>query len=60
MYALAVNFGNVWGTDLYENHGGFFACVLATTLVYALILPAILLVPKRLIAAPDGQFVAEN
>jgi hypothetical protein len=54
MYALAMNFGNLWGTDLYEHHGGFAACVLATTLVYALIIPVLLVVPRRLIDAPDG------
>jgi Na+/melibiose symporter-like transporter len=59
MYALAGNFGNLLGTDLYDHHGGFLACVIATTLVYALILPTILLVPRRLIDTPDGKFVAE-
>ena len=54
--SLAGNFGNLLGTDLYDHHGGFPACVLATTIVYALILPALLLVPRRLIATPDGQF----
>jgi MFS family permease len=53
MYALSTNFGNVWGTDLYEHHGGFVSCMIATTIVYALILPLILLVPKRLIASAD-------
>jgi Na+/melibiose symporter-like transporter len=53
MYALAVNFGNLWGTNLYEFHGGFVACVTATTIVYALILPLILAVPRRLIASAD-------
>jgi Na+/melibiose symporter-like transporter len=55
MYALATNFGNLWGTDLYERHGGFMTCMVATTIVYALILPLILLVPKRLIASADGR-----
>jgi hypothetical protein len=54
MYALAQNFGNLLGTDLYEHHGGFLACVIATTLVYALMLPMLLFVPKALIAHPDG------
>jgi len=54
MYALAVNFGNLWGTDLYDHHGGFVACVAATTIVYAAILPVILTVPKKLIATADG------
>jgi Na+/melibiose symporter-like transporter len=59
MYSLAVNFGNVWGTDLYDRHGGFVACVIATTIVYALILPLILLVPKKLIATADASVAAE-
>jgi len=58
-YALAGNFGNLWGTDLYEHHGGFVACVAATTIVYALILPVLLLIPERLIASADGQAVEQ-
>ena len=54
MFALSSNFGNLLGTDLYEFHGGFVVCVVATTVVYAMILPAIALVPKKLIAYPDG------
>jgi hypothetical protein len=54
MYALAQNFSNLLGTNLYEHHGGFVACVLATTFVYALVLPMLLFVPKSLIANPDG------
>jgi Na+/melibiose symporter-like transporter len=57
LYALAGNLGNWWGTDLYDHHGGFFACVVATTIVYALILPTLLLVPDRLIATADGENV---
>jgi MFS family permease len=60
MYAVAVNFGNLWGTNLYDYHGGFVACVIATTLVYALILPTILLVPKKLIATADGETSGET
>ena len=60
MYALAQNFGNLFGTELYEHHGGFVTCVLATTFVYALMLPAILFVPKRLIALPDGQHPGDD
>jgi hypothetical protein len=58
MYALAQNFGNLLGTELYE-HGGIAASVFATTFVYALMLPAILFVPKALIALPDGQHLAD-
>jgi Na+/melibiose symporter-like transporter len=48
-------FGDVLGTNLYDHYGGFSVCVIAITLVYALILPTLLLVPKHLIAAADGQ-----
>ena len=48
-------FGDVLGTNLYDYLGGFVACVIAITVVYALILPALLLVPERLIATADGQ-----
>jgi len=59
MYALAVNVGNFWGTNLYEYHGGFVACVVATTLVYALIILVILLVPKALISGADAEVVRD-
>ena len=52
---IAVRFGDVLGTDLYDYYGGFTACVIAITVVYALILPILLLVPKNLIATADGQ-----
>jgi Na+/melibiose symporter-like transporter len=52
---VAVRFGDVLGTYLYDYYGGFTACVIAITAVYALILPIILLVPRRLIATADGQ-----
>jgi Na+/melibiose symporter-like transporter len=57
---IAVRFGDVLGTYLYDYHGGFTACVIAITVVYALILPTILLVPKRLIATADGQPTADG
>jgi predicted MFS family arabinose efflux permease len=52
---IAVRFGDVLGTYLYDYYGGFSACVIAITIVYALILPTLLLVPKYLIATPDGE-----
>jgi len=55
LYFIASRFGDVLGTNLYDYYGGFSACVLAITVVYALILPTLLLVPKRLIATADGQ-----
>ena len=55
LYWIASRFGDVLGTSLYDHYGGFAACVVAITVVYALILPTLLLVPKRLIASADGE-----
>ena len=55
LYFIASRFGDVLGTNLYDYYGGFSACVIAITVVYVLILPTLLLVPKRLIATADGQ-----
>jgi Na+/melibiose symporter-like transporter len=59
VYWIAARFGDLWGTDLYDHHGGFVVCVWVTTAVYALILPALWLVPRRLAATADGE-VAET
>ena len=50
---IASRFGDVLGTRLYDHYGSFTACVIAITIVYALILPILLFVPKRLIASAD-------
>jgi hypothetical protein len=55
LYFAVVRFGDVLGTNLYDRYGGFTVCVIAITIVYALILPVLLLVPGRLIATADGQ-----
>jgi hypothetical protein len=55
LYFVVVRFGDVLGTHLYDRYGGFAVCVIAITIVYALILPALLLVPGPLIATADGQ-----
>ena len=55
LYFIASRFGDVLGTLLYDYYGGFGVCVIAITVVYALILPTLLLVPKHLIATADGQ-----
>ena len=52
---VVIRAGDVLGTDIYDYYGGFAACVIAVTLVYALILPALLWVPKSLIATADGE-----
>ncbi len=53
--AIDARFGDVFGTALYERFGGFGACVTAITIVYLLILPVLLLIPKRLVSTADGE-----
>jgi MFS transporter len=55
LYFVVTRFGDVLGTDLYDRYGGFAVCVIAITIVYALILPTLLLVPSHLTATADGQ-----
>jgi Na+/melibiose symporter-like transporter len=55
LYYVGGRFGDVLGTWMYDRYGGFVTCVVAVTIVYALILPAILLVPRDLMARPDGS-----
>jgi MFS family permease len=55
LYFVVSRFGDVLGTNLYDHYGGFTVCVVAITIVYALILPTLLLVPRKLIATTDGQ-----
>jgi len=49
-YYLSVRLGDLFGTWIYDMQGGFIS-----TIVYALILPVILLVPKQLTAKKDGE-----
>jgi hypothetical protein len=58
-FFVAGRFGDLWGTDLYEHAGGFATAVLATTLVYTLILPILFLAPRRLTATSDGEMIQE-
>jgi hypothetical protein len=55
LYYVVSRFGDLLGTHLYDHFGSFDVCVIAITAVYALMLPAILLVPKGLIATADGE-----
>jgi MFS family permease len=57
VYQLSYRGGDLLGSWIYgrsPSHG-FLYCVLATTAVYALILPLLLLVPTDLIATADGE-----
>ena len=55
IYFVAVRFGDLLGAEIYDHWGGFFVAVWVTIGIYALILPVILLVPKRLLATRDGE-----
>lgn len=58
LYWIAIRFGDVLGTRLYEASGTFASCVVAITVVYACIVPVLLTVPRRLIATRDGEALA--
>ncbi|BDB28861.1 MFS transporter (plasmid) [Cupriavidus sp. P-10] len=55
--ALSARAGDLLGSWIYNSGAahGFTLCVIATTVVYALILPLIPLTPKALIATKDGE-----
>jgi hypothetical protein len=55
MYWIAVRGGDLWGTDLYDHHGGFNTALWATIAVYAAILPVLLFVPRRITAGRDAR-----
>lgn len=55
LISIVSGLGNVLGTNLYDHFGSFTVCVIAITVVYTLIPPVLLLVPRRLIDTADGQ-----
>ena len=60
LYFVVSRFGDVLGTHLYDYFGSFYVCVIAITAVYAMILPALLLVPGHLTAAADGATASQT
>jgi MFS family permease len=56
-YQLSYRGGDIIGAKIYASDPvyGFLYCALATTAVYALILPLLLWIPKELIVTADGQ-----
>jgi MFS family permease len=57
VYYLSQRGGDILGSKIFDSDpkNGFAYCVAAITIVYALILPCIKLVPPHLIATKDGQ-----
>jgi MFS family permease len=56
-YYFSGRFGDLLGTWIYDKHGGFIPVVMVTVIVYVLILPIILLVPKQLTTTKDGEAI---
>jgi hypothetical protein len=54
---ISARLGDWLGTRLYHDLGGFWICVVAITIVYTLILPALLLVPRALISTADLELL---
>ncbi len=56
VYQFSYRGGDLLGSWIYNASPahGFVNCVIVTTIVYAMILPLILLVPKHLMATADG------
>ncbi len=54
-YYFPVRAGDLLGAWIYDGHGGFIRTLVVTIAVYVLILPVILLVPRRLTRTRDGE-----
>lgn len=61
-YALSARGSDVLGSWLYglSPQHGFRFCVIATTLVYTLILPILPFIPKHITATADGEANPED
>jgi hypothetical protein len=54
-YWISYRLGDLWGGDLYDHHGGFSVAIWATMGVYALILPVLLTIPRRITDSADAH-----
>ena len=54
LYYVSWRAGDLLGTYLFDYYGNFTVCVIATTVVYALIIPILFWIPRQLIDKPDG------
>lgn len=58
LYYVSARFGDLFGTWIYDRHGGFIPTVVITIGVYVAILPVLLLVSRELTATKDAGAVA--
>jgi Na+/melibiose symporter-like transporter len=54
-YWISYRLGDLWGGDLYDHHGGFSVAIWATIGVYALIVPILLVIPRRITDGADAH-----
>ena len=54
LFWISQRFGDLWGSDLYQHHGGYSTTIWATVALYACILPILFLVPRRIKATIDA------
>lgn len=55
MYYASLRIGDLFRTWLFDQKGGYDTALFASIGVYALILPMLLLIPKRLKNTLDGE-----
>ena len=55
LYFISSRVGDLWGADLYQNHGGYNVTLWVTIAVYAAILPVLPFVPRRIRATIDAH-----
>jgi Na+/melibiose symporter-like transporter len=55
LYFISTRSGDMLGTYLYDNLGGFTPCVLAGAAVYAMILPSLRMVPENLVSTVEPR-----
>jgi hypothetical protein len=58
MYWIPGRVGDLWGAWLYQTQGGLSTAIWATIGVYALMVPMLFLIPRRLTAVADGEAIA--
>ena len=54
LFWISQRFGDLWGADLYQHHGGYNTTLWVTIGLYAAILPILFLVPRRLSDTVDA------
>jgi MFS family permease len=61
VFQLSYRGSDILGTSIYNSSAshGFLYCVICTALVYALVIPVLLMIPKEIVTSVDGVTVQE-